>query len=195
MGQVVLGVAGPIASGKTWFCHKLETYLSQYSQVNHISLDNIRRNALWRSMSTRHIELRQRLAEFFKLSIDPNYFFDRTIFTASIFKDEISFNMYRLISTPILMLDVVDVLDDNSINIIEWALLVEEGYTRFMTHQIFYMDTPENIRTIRLAKQNEPLVQQRLHLIHTEYSTGLKVKPDDTPESCLKKIGISYDFL
>lgn len=184
----VIGITGKIASGKTWWRKNLAAYLSNYMTVAEIDLDSIRRHALWESTSERHERLRIRLADILNLKIEDS-FLNREIFTKKIFESNYTFNIYRLIVTPVFMRDIMDKIHSYDVSIIEWTLLVEDGYDRFLTHPPIYVDTPDHIRMSRL--QGQPDIYERLPLIDTSYTKGIKVDNGTSLTACINRIGLA----
>lgn len=160
--KIVCGVAGSIASGKTFLCKQLQAIASEQSISLHIiQVDEIRRYILDTSQETNHIRLREQLAQ--------QWITNQNIFTSDTYMKVFA----SLINPEIRRMIREKIHTYTGIILVERAMIIKDNMQELMD-TILFVACSSSIQTQRLADGDlwQKALQQRIH-----YQNQQKIYP------------------
>lgn len=133
-------ITGAINSGKSYFAREVKRRLN--CQI--IEVDDIRRHILWVSEKKEHIELREKLGDYFSLpTLGESHKLNREIFTHKIFENAENLYNYSLIATPVIQKYIENIQEENSFLV--WVFILEEEYNKLCNGLVIDIISPTKI--------------------------------------------------
>ena len=150
--RFTVGVAGGIASGKTWFSENLLTALKKYTEAGYISLDAVGHYVLSDSEGAIYRATREEIARTFGESLmNEDGSIDRKELGKIVFADPFMLDQLNsIMREPILTRLYEESKSETGVLLIEGAILVEANWTHLMNNNIILVDAPEETRIKRL---------------------------------------------
>lgn len=164
-GQIIIGITGEIASGKSWLGKSLASVES-----NNIELDSLV-HSMYESNLPLYIELRQQIIKEFKLSGG----FSRKELGDIVFKDYAKLQyLNELIKNPLLTLLRKTIRDKKGAIFLNSALLAESDLLPLCNNNVIVTRVDRHVQIERLKGRGleDRQIDQR---IYAQYNTGLKI--------------------
>ncbi|MCJ8328776.1 MAG: pantetheine-phosphate adenylyltransferase [Lentisphaeria bacterium] len=159
--RTMIGIAGGIASGKTWFANELKSALEKHGLAHYVSLDAVGHYVLSDSDEAIYKSTRLEIANTFGVELmNEDGSINRKDLGQIVFSEPVMLNLLNSIMKQPMMARLYEELAFNSklnggVVIIEGAILIEAGWTRLVNNNVILLDADKETRIDRLTERNQ----------------------------------------
>jgi len=149
--QIIIGVTGSIATGKSSFCQ----LLAQDNNIHHIDVDELIYEILECNVVSQYIQIRKEIIQLFGESIvNKEDMIDRKVLGSLVFNDpKLLDQLNQLMKTPALTLIRKKIYSLKGLILLESALLIESGMTFICNNEVVILDVDPILQRERLLKR------------------------------------------
>ena len=157
LGKFTIGIAGGIASGKTYVAKRLVNDLKAKLVASYVSLDAIGHYILRDSQSLIYQNTRKRIAGRFGQEVmRPNGAIDRKTLGKIVFRSPTALSELNEIMHEPMMARFYEETRElpGGVIVVEGAILVEAKWTSLVNNNVLLVDAPEKLRLRRLTERS-----------------------------------------
>ncbi|PCH57033.1 MAG: hypothetical protein COC15_01975 [Legionellales bacterium] len=175
--QVIIGITGEIAVGKSFLCNKLQEIGAKLKQqVHHIELDHLAHDILQKLVEPIHIATRDKIATTFGATVMNNAgFINRTALGNLVFGSAAKMQQLNNIMRQPLLLSIKRVIYNKpGIILINAALLAEFSMAYLSNNNVILVSSSTSLQKTRL-RQRKLSSEQITKRLASQYTTQQKL--------------------
>ena len=173
LNKFTVGIAGSIASGKTYIAKRLVSDLRKKSTASYVSLDAIGHYILENSQSLIYKNTRKRIARQFGQNVmRSNGSIDRKILGKIVFTSPAALSeLNKIMHEPMMARFYEETRElPGGIIVVEGAILVEAKWTNLVNNNVILIDAPEDLRLSRLSARSDIPADEAIAKIRRQIS-------------------------